>query len=368
MNILHVISGNDNGGGGKHVLNICRNNIKNMNCSIICIGDGSLYDKALYNNIDVSKSTFRKLLLGELSRILNLKKIDIINFHGAKSNFLYFLIGWKIKVPCVVTVHSDYRYDFLNNSFKRYFYTPLSVIGLKKFKNYICVSHYIEDILEKNNFKGHKYIVNNGEDFSAVEPLISRNSIRKKFSIDVNDFVYVMVARMHPVKNHKKLIRAFYLLQSQFNNIKLILVGNGELEQKLKNIVKNFGIEGKVIFAGFRNNPLDFINASDISILTSLNEGGEPPLVVLESALLRKPVICSNIGNMNSIINNKNGYLVNPKDENDISFKMKEAYLNRNNLYIMGQNLYKDMLNKFSLQRFWNNYYNAYLNILNGVK
>ncbi|WP_446897558.1 glycosyltransferase family 4 protein [Clostridium sp. LBM24168] len=368
IRVLHIISGNDNGGGGRHVLNVCSNNMYNMKCCIMCIGSGLLYNKAIHNNIDAFNFTFNEIVRGKLKSIVNSRKIDIINFHGAKSNFLYLILNRSIKKPCVATIHSDYRYDFLNSILKKYLYTPLSIMGLRKFKNYICVSNYLKILLEENNFVGSKYVVNNGMNFNSVKIAVYRDDLRAQFNLDKDDFVYVMIARMHPVKNHKKLIEAFYMLQGHFQNVKLFLVGDGELEDSLKHLVEDLKIQDKVIFTGFKNNPLDFINASDISILTSFNEGGAPPLAILESALLKKSVICSNVGDMNLVISNKSGYLVNPKDKQDIFNKMKEAYLNRNNLCNMGQNLYKDMSDKFSMERFWENYYNAYLHILSGVK
>jgi glycosyltransferase involved in cell wall biosynthesis len=368
IRVLHVISGNDNGGGGKHVLNICSNDMDNMQCHMLCIGKGPLYDEALNNNIDVFSLTFNEIVREKLKSIVESKKIDIINFHGAKSNFLYLLLGKSIKKPCAVTIHSDYRYDFLNSTLKKYFYTPLSIMGLRRFKNYICVSNYLKMLLEEKKFIGDKYVVNNGVNFNSVRITTPKEALRAQFNLDEHDFVYVMIARMHPVKNHKKLIEAFYMLQGQFQDTKLLLVGDGELKESLSSLAENLKLTDKVIFAGFRNNPLDFINASDISILTSFNEGGAPPLAILESALIKKPVICSDVGDMRSVISGKSGYLVNPKNKQDIFSKMKEAYLNRNNLCNMGQNLYKDMSDKFSMHRFWKNYYYAYLHILSGVK
>ncbi|WP_347707528.1 glycosyltransferase family 4 protein [Clostridium sp. cel8] len=368
IKVLQVISGNDNGGGAKHVINICNNNVFDMKSSIATIGKGYMYDSAIKNNIETENFSFREIIGKKFIDYLVDKNIDIVNFHGAKSNFVYFLIHNKLHIPCVVTIHSDYRYDFLNNKFKRYVYTPLSKAGLRKFHNYICVSDCLKELLEHKGFKGSKYIVNNGVDFKDFKVNIEADNLKKKLNIGENDFVYVMVARMHPIKNHEKLIRAFYLLQKKNSNVKLILVGNGELEDHLKEMVCNLKIENKVIFAGFRENVFDFINLSDISILTSLNEGGIPPIVILESAILKKSVICSRIGNMSSIIDRDSGYLINPNDERDILNAMNEAYENKENLNNMGKNLYNNIKKKFSLEEFWKRYYFAYLHILHGVK
>lgn len=367
INILQVITGTDNGGGGNHVINICLNNIDEMKCSLCLIGDGMLYEKAKELHIPVSYYSFKELLSNRLIEHIEKNKIDIVNFHGAKANFLYFMIAHKIKVPCVVTIHSDYRYDFINSKFKRVFFTPLSILGLKKYKNYICVSQYLKNIINENNFKGNKYVIPNGISLEKSYLKKDRDSIRNMYNISKNEFLYSMVGRMHPIKNHDGLIDAFFKLQMEIKDVKLMLLGFGDLEERLKEKVKKLNIQDKVIFAGFKENILDYINASEIGVLTSFSEGGAPPLAVLETAFMKKTIICSKVGDMESIISENEGFLVNPNDIDDIYDKMKCAYNNRDKLELMGENLYNKVIHEYSLDNFWKRYFDTYSKILSGV-
>ncbi|PRR76805.1 putative glycosyltransferase EpsD [Clostridium liquoris] len=366
IKVLQVISGNDNGGGGNHVINICSSNILDMKCEIACIGEGDLYEKAGEFSIPAVSFTFKEMIRGSLVKYIKRNEIDIVNFHGPKANFIYSLIKKKLSIPAVTTIHSDYRYDFLNDKKKKYLYTPLSTMALKKFNNYICVSNYLKELLKHKDFKGDKYVIPNGIDFKKYNVEIGREELRKKYNLKQDDFIYIMVARMHPIKNHINLIKAFNTLQKDFSNVKLLLLGDGELENELKALVNDLNINDKVIFTGFKKHSIDFINASDVSILTSFNEGGAPPLVVLESALVKKTIICSEVGDMPLIINSSNGFLINPYSERDIYDKMKNVYLNKEKLSIKGENLYKSALNKFSIEAFWENYYKTYNEILTG--
>lgn len=367
IKILQIISGNDNGGGANHIINICKNNIDDMKCEIACIGNGPLYDKAIDLNIPVVSFSLKEMVDGTLSKFIEKNQIDIVNFHGAKSNFIYLLTRNSIKIPAVVTIHSDYRYDFLNDKVKKIIYTPLSKMGLKRFDNYICVSNYLKDLLIEKNFQGKKYVIPNGIGIEDYKPSISREKIRKKYNISEDDFVYIMVARMHPIKNHNSLINAFSRLNKEYKDTKLFLLGGGELIEELMDRVQKLNIEDKVIFAGFIDNALDYFNGSNISILTSFNEGGAPPLVILESAITKKTVISSNVGDMPSIINKNNGFLIDPYSEDDIYDKMKQAYLTKDKLDLMGKNLYNHIVEEYSIEKFWENYYNTYKHILTGV-
>ena len=252
----------------------------------------------------------------------------------------------------------------MNSKFKHIFFTPLSIKGIKSFRYHICVSKYIKRLLENDRFKSEKFLVNNGIDYEGIKVTESKNEVREKCGIDDGDFVYVNVARMHPIKNHLSLIEAFSKLKKEKEDIKLILVGDGELEEKLKEKVKALGLKEYIIFTGFKENVVNFINASDISILTSFSEGGSPPLVILESALVKKASICSMVGDIEETINEERGFLINPNSIEDIYVKMKEAYNRREELSAMGQNLYEFVQKKYSMESFCREYYNAYIKML----
>jgi len=364
IKVLHIISGNDYGGGATYVLNICKAPGGIFENYLCCVGEGPLYEISRENGIKTVKLSMKSIVRDGLLKLLKSKAIDIINFHGAKANFLYLFIKRKISVPAVVTVHSDYRYDFINSKVKHILFTPLNVLGLRSFNNYICVSKHILELLNSKNFKGNKIIIENGIDINKYKLNLSPAKLKERYKIEDNDFLFTMVARMHPIKNHKALLKAFKKLKGEVKNIKLMLIGDGTLLEDLKRETVKESIQDNVIFTGFQSDIIDYLNICDISILPSFSEGGSPPLVILESGLVSKPVICSNIGNMNKIIDDKVGYLIDPNSIEDIFNKMKAAYLNNTKLSKMGNELYKIVINNYSIEKFWNKYYNFYDNII----
>ncbi len=97
------------------------------------------------------------------------------------------------------------------------------------------MSNYIKDILNKDKVESKKFIVNNGIDLNYYKCKIKTNTgLRKKLNIEQKDFVYIMIARMHPIKNHNLLIEAFHKLKQEYENIKLLLLGDGVEEKRLK--------------------------------------------------------------------------------------------------------------------------------------
>lgn len=365
IKVLHIISGNDNGGGGNHVLNICKESDDKF-CNILgCLGEGFLLEKV--KKLNINKVFFSdKLKNDEIINYVNNNHIDIVDFHGAKPFLIHFFINKALKLPTVATVHSDYRYDFKNNRVKSIFYTPLSIIGLKSFNNYICVSKYIKKLLDSKGFAGEKYIINNGIDVDKVIVCENRSELRENYNINEKDFVFVMVARMHPIKNHKGLIEAFKKLTDSCDNVKLLLVGDGSILEELKKQVEVLGLTEKVIFTGFKSNVSDFINAAEISILTSFNEGGSPPIALLESAALKKTFISTKVGDVEKNFDETECFIVNNNCVEEIYYKMKEAYNLHQDLQSMGEKLFKKVKNKYSILIFKENYFNYYETIISG--
>lgn len=102
-------------------------------------------------------------------------------------------------------------------------------------------------------------------------------------------FSFVHVGNFNPVKNHKLLIEAFSNLN--FEDCRLILVGEGRLEQEIKALANKLKIQEKVIFAGRLNNPAATMAKADCLILTSDIEGF--PNVLLEALACGLPIIAT---------------------------------------------------------------------------
>lgn len=361
MKVLHIITGNDNGGGAKHVLNICKyaTNFENI---LGCVGEGYLYENAIKENIDV-KLFQNKIYNNQIINFINENKIDIVNFHGAKAFLIHRVIKNKINAKTLASVHSDYRYDFLNNKIKYAIFTPLSKYGLKSFDNYMCISNYIKEVLDNNNFKGNKAVANNGIDKAEFKITVSREEIRKNYNISEEDFVFSITGRLHPIKNHETLIRAFKKLSNEIKDIKLLVVGDGPLEADLKKLSNDLSLDDKVIFTGFIDKPINIVNASDISVITSFNEGGSPPLVVLESALVKKTVISSKVGDIDINFDKDMIFIINENTEKGVLEGMTKAYEKKNQLLSMGEKLYEEVIENYTVEKFCNTYYDFYKNI-----
>ncbi len=107
-----------------------------------------------------------------------------------------------------------------------------------------------------------------------------RNKIRKELKIE-NDFVIGHVGRFNKQKNHVGLLKIFYELAKEENDVKLLLIGTGELQEDIKKHVQKLNLSDKVLFLGVMDNVNEYYNAMDIFLLPSLFEG--LPIVGIEA-------------------------------------------------------------------------------------
>ena len=158
----------------------------------------------------------------------------------------------------------------------------------------IAVSHGVERVLLNHGVKKSLCVtVPNAIDIH--QPLPSGMAIRRSLDIEDGTFLFGSIGSLIPRKSCHHTLEALHRFQLQHPEAKwkFILVGEGADREKLKRQAADYGFADRVIFTGFRNNPLDYLAAFDAFILASKSEG--LPRVVLESMLLKTVVIGSNV-------------------------------------------------------------------------
>lgn len=119
----------------------------------------------------------------------------------------------------------------------------------------------------------------------------ARREIRAKYGIAEDDFVVGHVGRFYPQKNHEFLIDVFSEVHKQKPNAKLLLLGDGPLQEKIKQKVESLGLAEAVIFAGLQKEPAPFYSVMDVFAFPSLWEG--LPLTLVEARYAGLPCFVS---------------------------------------------------------------------------
>ncbi|NJW53436.1 glycosyltransferase [Salinimicrobium oceani] len=142
-------------------------------------------------------------------------------------------------------------------------------------------------------------------------------------------------------KNHQGVLNIFCRLLEKNSNVHLHLIGDGPLKNTIIQKVHENGLTSKITFYGFISNPLPLIKAADVLILPSIIEG--LPGVILEAMFMETPVVAYDVGGISEILNDGNGYLIDPGNEKEFVKAVDQSLRSPDHLMIKNA---KEMVNR----------------------
>lgn len=158
----------------------------------------------------------------------------------------------------------------------------------------------------------------------ALEPISNEKGL---FSADIN---LVSVGRLVPQKSYDRLINVFSILVNRKYDVKLIILGEGELEQTLKKQVESLGLEGRITFLGYQSNPFKYVKRADLFVCSSLHEGYST--AVTEALILGTPVITTECSGMQELLGDNEFGIIVDNDEDSLLRGIESIINNPNEL------------------------------------
>lgn len=351
--VLHLISGGDTGGAKTHIFTLMKGLSGKVDTKIICFIKDTFYDEAKERGIDIELYPQEKRwdlsVVSKLSDEIKNGKYDLVHAHGARANFICMFLKKKINVPMVTTVHSDYMLDFKDSFYKNLIYTTLNKMSLKKFDHYICVSDNFKKMLVDRGFDKNKiHVLYNGIDIDEKTLYIPKTAFLEKYKINYNgEFLVGIAARLDKVKDHETFIKACKETLEINPDIIFLIAGDGDEQKKLEEMAKSFCIEKNIYFLGFVRDKYSFFNAIDINVLTSISESF--PYVILEAARLSVPTVSTKTGGIPEIIKDDyTGYLFPIGNYKSLSRYILDLYDKRDKLKELGDNIKREVVEKYS--------------------
>lgn len=211
-----------------------------------------------------------------------------------------------------------------------------------------------EDLKSIMNITTNTKVIYNPVDIKYIN---SKKDICEDVDFDFKeDKKYVIsVGRLIPLKRNIDLIKAFFELQKEDDNLEVLFLGDGILKNDLINECVKLNIENKVHFLGNVKNPFYYLSRSNLFVLNSQIEGF--PNVLVEAMTCGLPVISSDCksGPKEILEDEKYGLLYPVGEVNTLIEKMKfYLYGNMNRENIKKMNLKK--LEEFSIDKIMNKF------------
>lgn len=226
-----------------------------------------------------------------IREILNNNKYDAVHVHAGGKSFISLLAAKKIGIP-VRIAHSHIAY--IPESKKELVIRYISTLFTKKCATKLVACSKDAGVWmwgEKNFKRGNVSILKNAIE---VDRYIFDKEIRERIRLLNHwdeSFVVMCVARLSEQKNHAMLLEIFKKIVNLKKNAILVLIGNGELEEKIRGLVNDFEMNNSVLFLGARDDVHLLYNAADVFVLPTLYEG--LGIVFLEAQINGLPCITS---------------------------------------------------------------------------
>ena len=238
----------------------------------------------------------------KLTKLLKEKDYDIIhsnmNALSVFSLFAAFLAGKKIRIAHshTTTNKKEWKKNILKSILQ-----PFSKVFATHY--FACSEKAGRWLFGNKTFEqGKVEIINNAVNLNRFKyDTDLRNKVRKELKIN-DEFVVGHIGRFVTVKNHEFIIEMFNEFQKNRPASKLLLIGDGEGMEKIKQLLSFYKLEDKVLFIGAVSNPQDYYQAMDVFILPSLYEG--LPVVGVEAQTSLLPSLFSNNVTKEVLINN----------------------------------------------------------------
>jgi len=253
------------------------------------------------------------LSAAEIKRIIDIQKPDIIHAHDRRASFMVARACGKI--PMISHVH--------NNHIDSHGFTLKSIAYLYagiKAKHILWVS--------QSAFSGYRFHNLFKKKSSILYNVIDIHALYSKLETDRQTYDYdvVYVGRLTHQKNPIRLMNVCRKIVTLCPNVKIAIVGTGDMEDQTKEACKELKLQDHVSFLGFCRNPLKIMQSAKVMIMTSLFEG--TPMCALEAMALGVPIVSTPVDGLKDLISNgKNGFLC--EKEKDLALHVQQIITSR---------------------------------------
>ncbi len=338
IKVIHVVSDTNIGGAGRWLLNFLKevNREKFEIKTVVPVGS-LLTDeiKKLNGQVvemsDMADKSFDRKAVWTLYHLLKREKPRIVHTHANLSA--------RIAAKMAGVKHVIYTKHCIDPPIPNGIKKSIKAMGNMLLSDrIIAVSNAVKDNLLDAGMPEEKIsVIHNGVEKLKEVSDEEKDAIRMRWGIKPDDIVIGIFARLEEVKGHCYLIDAARIIADEYSNVKILIVGTGSLEKRLKAQVRALKLSDKVVFTGHINDITPLMNILDINVISSISEA--ICLSIIEGMSVGKPCVATNTGGIPEVVQDGyNGKLVPIKDTDALADAI-QALMNEKELRdVMGKN------------------------------
>ncbi len=357
-NVLFFTRAMDIGGTEKIILQMC-NLLQHNFDKIVVVSSGGKNEDTLnklnikhYKIPDIDKKNLKVffIVLKTISEIIKKENITIVHTHHRMAAFYTRIISIFKKFIFVHTAHNTFTDKRL---FTRFALKKCKIIAVGEVVKTNLSDYYG---LDANNIT----VIHNAieEDKNKITPIDEIQLARKQKYYCVGN-----VGRLAKQKGMGYFVNAIPYILKENKKAKFFIIGDGEENERLHQLVLELGLKDDVFFLGYRSDVINVMKQLDLIVLSSLWEG--LPLTPIEAFSVHKTVIATDVDGTREIVRHGvNGLLIEPKDSLAIAKAvclLIDNFLVRQELQENANKTYND---NFTIPNFIKKYSDFYTSLL----
>jgi len=323
MRLVHLTASTFFGGPERQMLGLAQAMRDDATSSFICFREGDRSSAfleqvhahgfdghALQNDSPKFRATTR-----ELTALIQESNSDVLLCHGYKANLLGRIAARRVGIPAIAVSRG-----WTGENRKVRVYEWLDRRHLRWMDHVVAVSDGQAGKVLRTGLSPTRMSVNrNSARLSAFE------SVDESYRLKLREFfdkgcerVIIGAGRLSPEKGFVHLIDAAKTIIDAMPSTRFLLFGEGNERANLELHIRELGLEGRFVLAGFRRDLDAFLPFADVMVLPSYTEG--LPNVLLEASAAGVPSVATAVGGSPEVVvDGETGYLVQPRDANAIA-------------------------------------------------
>ncbi len=361
MKILHVETGRHLYGGPQQVIYLALALAERGHESILVCPPGSGIDNAAraagirVQNLFCAGDLDLPFAY-RLTQYLRELRPDLVHCHSRRgADMLGGMAASFADIPAVVSRRVD-------NAEMRL----LAALRYRPFRKIIAISETIARVLREHDVDGDRIeVIRSAVDTEQLARPADCGKARAEFAVPGNACVVAAAGQLIPRKGHRYLLQAAADLRHRYPQLRLVIFGEGYLNNQLRAQAASLGLGDIVQFAGFRSDLDDFMGCIDIFAHPALAEG--LGVATLKAAAAAVPVVGFSAGGLpEAVIDGETGLLVPPEDADALARALATLIDDPERRKVLGAAGQVRMQNEFSIATMADKHVNLYETILNG--
>lgn len=356
--ILYFVTKGNFGGAQRYVFDLATNLSQEKYEIAVLMGEGTILKDKLslagIRTIEIRSLKRNFNFFNDLSafwytlKILNKESPDILHLNSSKAGALGAIAGRIVGIRKIVFTGHGWAFNEDRNIVSRLAIATIHWLTIILCHKTIAVSERIKNQILLFHFSEKRIV----QIYNGIEKIdfLDSDVARKEIKIDIKEPFWIgTISELHKNKGLDFLIKAFSSVAKNFEEVTLVIIGEGEERENLIKLSKDLQINDRVNFIGFKRDANMYLKAFNVFSLTSRTEAF--PYAILEAGLAKLPIIASRVGGIPEVIaNNENGILVERGNVFDIEYHLRELIKDSRKREKFGKKIQQDVEKKFSLK------------------